>query len=244
ALWDPPTWRGLALDDPQYAHRGNWIGCKSEILISTLYAIASPVCLWRQSRLDRSELERGVASALFDVWIGEERLATLDPRILYEARKSTDWRRLRDSDPSRYWLQGMKLKDLDELFAEMSNDGQLMSEEAFRQRYLERARSTGNSQRPLGLAANPLQGFELEKRPVFARVMAVHLRVHHALVRLDSAGGIGRMSLEELFALRPESPVRGGIEDPVSLKYLMRKRESKVRPLLWDDSYARLVAAS
>lgn len=237
ALWDPMTWSDFELEDPAYAHRGKWIGCTSATLISTLRAIALPVYLWRQPRFDRSELEREVASALIDSWIDEESLAALEPRLPYEARKCRDWRKLRDADPARYWLQGMKLKDLDDLFAEVSSpDESLTSENAFRGLFLERAQARGAVQKPLGLAANALQGFTLKDRPVFARVLAVHLRIHHALLRLDWAGGIGRMPLEQLFALPPESRVHGTVEDNVSLEYLMQKRRRRLQPLLWGDS--------
>jgi TIR domain len=237
ALWDPATWNDLALEDPDYAHRGNWIGCTSETLISTLRAIAVPVYLWRQPRFDRSELEREVASTLFESWIDEESLAALEPRLLYEARKCRDWRTLRDADPARYWLQGMKLKDLDDLFSEISSaDGSPISESALRDLFLKRARTRGAIQKALGLAANALQGFTLTKRPVFARVLAVHLRIHHALLRLDWAGGIGRMTLEQLFALPPESRVQGTVESAASLEYLMQKRRARLQPLLWDES--------
>jgi hypothetical protein len=242
ALWDPQTWNGLVLEDRRYAYRGSWIGCRTETLISTLRAIATPVYLYqRQTRLDRSELEREVASILLTSWIDEESLAAIEPEIVYEARKCTSWRTLRDNDPARYWLQGMKLKDLDRLFDEMSGtNGQMISREAFRQRYLERAGSTGENQKPLGLAANPLQGFTLAERPVFARVMAVHLRIHHALLMLDSAGGIGRSTLEKLFELPATSAVRATQSETASLKYIVERTGQRLRPLLWDATWTRL----
>jgi len=245
ALWDPESWNGLVLDDPRYAYRGDWIGCRTDTLISTLRAIATPVYLYtRETRLDRSELEREVASLLFSSWIDEESLAAITPEILYEARKCTDWRRLRDNDPARYWLQGMKSKDLNRLFDEMSGtNGEVISGQAFRQKFLERAGLTGDTQKPLGLAANPLQGFTLAKRPVFARVMAVHLRVHHALLLLDSAGGVGRSSLEKLFDLPVTSAVRGTASETASLTYLTGPMSQRLRPLLWEESWAQLAPA-
>jgi hypothetical protein len=151
---------------------------------------------------------------------------------------------MRDNDPARYWLQGMKLKDLNDLFDEMSGvNGDVISGQAFRQRYLERAGLNGEAQKPMGLAANPLQGFTLAKRPVFARVMAVHLRVHHALLRLDSAGGIGRSSLEKLFDLPAKSAVQGTQGEAASLKYIMERMGPRLQPLLWEESWTRLAPA-
>jgi hypothetical protein len=240
ALWKPATWKDLVLEDRLYAHRGDWIGCTSATLIRTLRAMVIPVYLWRQPRFDRSELEREVASALVDSWIDEESLAALDPRVLYEARKPPNWRTLRDQEPARYWLQGMKLKDIDALFSEIAcKDGSPLSEAAFKQLFLERARTGGEVQKPLGLAANALQGFTLSGRPVFARVLAVHLRIHHALLRLDLAGGIGRMTPDELLALPSRSRVEGTVEGDVSLAYLMRKRRARLQPLLWNDAVTR-----
>lgn len=242
-LWDPRSWCNFALHDPNYAHRGNWIGCSSERLTSTLHAIAGPVCLYhRETRLDRSELEREVAAMLFYSWCDEESLAAIDPRLPYEARRCRNWRQLRDDDPARYWLQGMKSKDLESLFSEMSeHEDAVASREAFRRLYLERARSSGVAQRPLGLAANPLQGFTLETRPVFARLMAVHARVHRALITLDSAGGVGRTSFEQLFDLPETSPVRGSDGETASLKYILERMATKLRPMLWEESWPQMM---
>jgi hypothetical protein len=246
ALWSPITWKGLVLEDPRYAHRNNWIGCRTETLTSTLHAIVAPVYLYKHDvRLDRSELEREVASILYDSWTDEESLARIAPSLLYEARKCTGWRTLRDEDPARYWLQGMQPKDIPGLFEEMTNsDGQLVSEEDFHRRYLDRSFSKGLAQKPLGLAANALQGFALTNRPVFARVMAVHLRVHHALVRLDASGGVGLTSLEQLFDLPVSSAVRGTDAEAASLTYITKRTGARLRPFLWEETRTKLVTAS
>jgi hypothetical protein len=235
ALWSASTWKELELEDPGYAYRGAWIGCRSATLTSTLHAIAVPVYLYsRATRLDRQELERVVGAALYDSWIDDEGIAAVQPSLVYEARKCTDWRALRDANPARYWLQGMKPKDLEKLFAQLSSgDGAVLSKEAFEELYVDVAGGSGSAQRPLGLAANPLQGFTLETRPVFARLMAVHLRIHAALLRLDSAGGVWRFSLEELFGLPASSPVHGTESDVPSLMFLQQHVGPRVRPMLW-----------
>jgi len=139
----------------------------------------------------------------------------------------------------------MQPKDIPGLFEEMTNsDGQLVSEEDFHRRYLDRSFSKGLAQKPLGLAANALQGFALTNRPVFARVMAVHLRVHHALVRLDASGGVGLTSLEQLFDLPVSSAVRGTDAEAASLTYITKRTGARLRPFLWEETRTKLVTAS
>lgn len=176
ALWDPQSWTELQLDKLSYAYQRLWMGCNSQRLISTLYSISAPIYLYRRNapRLDRSELEREIAGLLFDSWTDEESLAAISPTILYEARKCTDWRGLRDKNPQRYWLQGMKPKDIDLLFHEMTtNNNELIRENDFTNLFKKRFFEAGSLQKPLGLAANALQGFTIYNRPVFCRVMMV-----------------------------------------------------------------------
>ena len=127
----------------------------------------------------------------------------------------------------------MTLKDLDILFSEISTpDASPISETAFRNLFLERARAGGPLQRALGLAANALQGFRLADRPVLSRVLAVHQRIHYALLRLDSAGGISRMTWTNCSLCHLNRACM------VSLKYLMQKRRARPQPLLSESPTA------
>ncbi len=152
---------------------------------------------------------------------------------------------LRDTDPQRYWLQGMKPKDLEAAFDEMSAaENGLLAVDAFRALYLERYQSSLAAQRALGLVANALQGFTPETRPVFARVMAVHLRVHYALLRLDAAGGVGVGALGALFKLPASSEVLNMELRTTSLAYITMQLGRKIAPLLADGPSSSASASS
>ena len=67
---------------------------------------------------------------------------------------------------------------------------------------------------------------------MFARVMAVHLRVHCALLKLDAAGGIGQRPAMALFELPASSTLRGTDLEAASSTYIAARLGPKLDELL------------
>jgi TIR domain len=232
ALWAPRGRQEFRLEDTMYAHQGKWMGCRSPALISSFYAFAAPIYLYKRGapRLDRSELEREIASNLYESWTDEESIALVEPTLRYEARKFIDWRSLRDEDPARYWLQGMKAKDIDALFDEMTGeDNALIREPAFRALYQQRYAGPASLQKPMGLAANAFQGLGFTNRPVFDRLLCVHAILHYALLELDDTNGIPSKPSNELFVLPESSTLYNTPAGIAAKKYLSKKFDYRLK---------------
>ena len=223
SLWAPETWVALRLDDERYAFAGRWMGCASDYLIHILYSMIAPIALYPRTA-GLSELERAIVEAVYRSFADDEVLARADPGQPYEARRCTDWRTQRMADPRKYWLQGLLPRDLDAARAELRDEReQLVSREAFASKYLALYRGSDRSaQKPLGLAANGLQGFELRTRPIFARLAAAQVRLYNALLRLDQFGEV-RSPRSGLFALEPSSAIVGTEESNVSRQYVVQR---------------------
>lgn len=224
SLWDPRTWVALRLDDERYAFAGRWMGCASGELIHILYSLIAPLVVLYPRTAGLSELERTIVEAVYRSFADDEVFARIEPVQVYEARRCKNWRSLRQDDPRRYWLQGLLPRDLDDARdAFRDESGDLLSREDLASKYMALYRgSDGAAQKPLGLAANALQGFELRSRPVFARLLAAQLRMYSALLRIELEGEVA-VPRSELFELSAHSRLAGTEEAEVSRLYLTQR---------------------
>ena len=221
SLWRSTTWTSLALADPEYAFRGRWMGCASDELIHILYSMLAPIAALKGRTGGLSEGEGVLIDEIYKSFANDELVARIAPAVPYAARKCTDWRRQRREAPATYWLQGLLPRDLDAaLSCLLDGAGELLPRETVAARYLELFHgSDGSAQKPLGLAANALQGFELRTRPVFARLIAVQVRLYGALLRVEQESET-RVSSPSVFDLEPGSPLHTTIEEATSQVYL------------------------
>ncbi len=221
SLWDPAAWLALRLEDERYAFSRRWMGCASSELIHILYSLIAPMVTLYPRTAGLSELERAVVEGIYRSFGDDEVLARIHPVQLYEARRCTNWRRLRQEDPRRYWLQGLLSRDLDAARdAFRGDDGELLSRETLAAKYLALYRGSDRAaQKPLGLAANALQGFTLHSRPVFARLLAAQVRMYGALMRIELEGE-SSVDRRELFRLSGSSRLKGSEEADVSRSYV------------------------
>jgi hypothetical protein len=236
SLWDPQTWFALRLDDDQYAFARRWMGCASSELIHILYSLIAPMVALFPRTAGLSELERTIVEAVYRSFADDEVVARIEPVQPYEARRCRNWRALRQQDPSRYWLQGLLSRDLDAARdAFRDENGGLLTREALAEKYMALYRgSNGAAQKPLGLAANALQGFELQSRPVFARLLAVQLRMYSALLRIELEGEAA-VPRGELFKLSSHSRLVGTEEAGVSRLYLEERLVPEVARAIGAD---------
>jgi hypothetical protein len=223
SLWDPQTWKALRLEDEGYAFSGRWMGCKSPQLIHVLYSLIAPMVALYPQTAGLSELERAIIDALYKSFANDEVFARLDPGLPYEARRCADWRAKRAADPRQYWLQGLLPRDLDAARAAFRDErGQLLSRDALAQKYMALySGSDGRAQKPLGLAANALQGFELDTRPVFARLIAAQVQMYNALLKLEQ--NEARARRHTLFDLQSGSAL-GNTEESIVAKTYLREQ--------------------
>lgn len=236
SLWRPSTWNALQLADEQYAFSRRWMGVATNELIHILYSLIAPMVALYPKTAGLTESERVIIESIYRSFSDDESFARIEPEQEYEARRCTNWRTLRQENPRKYWLQGLLPRDLDTAREAFRDDGgNLLSRGALAQKYIRLYEGAdGKAQKPLGLAANALQGFRLDTRPVFARLVAAQIRMYGALLKLEIHG---EASIERatLFDLGPQSPLRNSEEEEVSKLYL----EERVIP-----EVARAVNAS
>jgi hypothetical protein len=174
---------------------GSWMLNRSSELISALYALFTPVAIWRllKDRLTNVDcsVDKGVyfryqlARQLYSTFHHDDILASLSPVLQYDPRVS-DWRTKRLEFPEKHWWQGLTRGRLDrviEIFITGDNMAKrLLTFGEFEDVYLTTYESCDRSrQKILGVAANPLYGFTPFERPVFWRSLMVQAHLHHAL---------------------------------------------------------------
>jgi hypothetical protein len=198
ALGNPRTWTDFADTRPD----GLWMKSDSDALTNTLYAIWAPMVTLYLERVSwerrfasfedwRSRLQVLLMKAVSDVYQDDDTVSRIEPPIRYTPRVP-GWRSRRESDPARYWWQGLSddrwtkaarefvTRDPDEL-------PRLMSAQEFRTQYRALFASGDDAaQQSLGLAANALFRFSTAERPVYWRVLAAQALLHHGLLRTRS----------------------------------------------------------
>ena len=224
SLWRPNTWDALKLTDAKYVFSGRWIGVASEELIHILYSLISPMVALYPRVAGISETEQTILSSINKSFADDEDIAKLAPAQEYAARNCQSWKSLRENDPRKYWLQGLQSRDLDAARKDFVNDkGKLLSREQFAKLFIDLYDGgDGKKQKPLGLSANALQGFELKTRPIFARLAAAQIRMYQALLRIEMEGET-RARKSGLFELPSNCILRGTEEESVSLEYLKNR---------------------
>jgi hypothetical protein len=170
-LSQPATCRDL-----RRTHSDPWILSVTETTISTVYSLWAPVIGYQLQREDlqrrrasfdwRTKLQLCMLESLTDCFTNDALIANIDPKIEYSPRVS-GWRRLREHHPSRYWWQGVspeRLADIISHFALIDRRTGLLrlrSRVEFRDHFHQVVQSADPADRwPIGIAANPLFGFE------------------------------------------------------------------------------------
>jgi hypothetical protein len=176
---------------------GNWmLNCSSE-LIATFYALFGPLALFHLLReklttIDLS-LDHGVwfryrlARELYESVQDDYGLANCAPALPYDP-VVPGWREKRLEFPRQYWWQGLtrgRLERAVQKFIVTEPAGRrLMTFGEFEDLY--RSTYRGNDakeQKTVGLAANAIYGFTPFDRPIYWRLIMVHVHVHNALRR-------------------------------------------------------------
>ncbi len=199
ALRAEATWTHLEpkrdLRDPAV-----WMGTDSSLLVSVLFDLYSPLMLFRKlsyalrrslSSLERADrLRFGLLEAAFYALTNEAELAAGWPALEYTPRAQL-WRLKRAEDPARYWWQGLSIERVDEVMPYFIAPGadelssHVVEFPQFRSAYEQAYRSSGKTQRPLGLLANPLYGFCPKTRPVYWRLLRVWETCYRELLPVD-----------------------------------------------------------
>jgi hypothetical protein len=176
---------------------GSWmLNCSSE-LIATFYAVFAPLALFHLLReklttVDLS-LDHGVwfryrlARELYESIQDDQSLADCTPALPYDP-VVPGWRKKRLELPRRYWWQGLTRGRLDravqKLIVPDANTRRVVTFGEFEDLYRSIYRGDDpNEQKILGIAANAMYGFTPFDRPVFWRLIMVHVHLHNALCR-------------------------------------------------------------
>jgi hypothetical protein len=256
SLTDPDLWENLlpGEDDPAPEARRPPMGAANYNVISTLHGLFAPLVIVRGMRrgltlLDlslepRIHLQYELASAIYDSFSEDTRLATLAPALDYDP-SDKEWRRLRQSKPEKYWWQGLTMgrleRILDALTAMNSSADEpprVVTFGEFEELYITVA-ATGSEidRKNLAVAANALLGFRPEKRPVFWRMMIVQARLYQALMptkepdfRPPQSGldweDLLRLDDQERFRWRTPIPGAPDLEGTLPLAATISKRNS------------------
>jgi hypothetical protein len=194
----PRVWQELRPKRESFGSKSDpWMLSNSSELVSILYALYAPMalfCLLRDKMttvdcsLDPSVWFRyRLARQLYMSFQEDAELAALDPPLEYEPLVA-DWRKKRLENPAKFWWQGLTQGRLDTavriFILENANGKRLLRFGEFETLYNEIYNGSDfNKQKALGTAANALYGFMPCDRPVFCRLLMVHIHLHHALNR-------------------------------------------------------------
>ena len=101
------------------------------------------------------------------------------------------WREKRDAAPRRYWWQGISEERFDgargafvkEIDAEL--DVKMFSFNEFKATYESAYQGDASAQKPLGLLANALYGFDPESRPVYFRLVTFWFACYSTFLKIN-----------------------------------------------------------
>ena len=217
-LAQPATWPSMAITAKGYPAAG-WMGANSRTLVDLLHGFAGPLFAYRALDYEaarnvalidrRSRLIIGLLHAAVELFTDEILIASSAPRIQY-APRVPDWRSKRQTDPARYWWQGLSRYRFDELrclflrASSVESTANFVSALEFQDNYekLYSGEYTDRKQQQLmGLFANGFYGFVPRNRPVLWRALACQARLYQAILAcadLDFAG-VDSLSSDVLF---------------------------------------------
>jgi hypothetical protein len=193
--------------------------------VATVYGLFAPLVVVRHmsrqltlvdlSLEARIQLQYFLAARLYGSFKDDFQLAAIDPAIPYDPR-NPNWRRLRHSDPARYWWQGLTMGRLEGILDlltvpdESASGGRLASFGEFEVLWHDSVANEDERRcKTLAVASNALLNFRPQERPVFWRVLIAQARLYQALVRTRADGFSVPTSLEAWDALL-------SLEDPAS----------------------------
>lgn len=221
ALSSPSAWKEF--DITRDLSTGAWMGSESDTLVDTLYSLMLPTVVFNLlsgslsrnfALLDwRAKLQLSILEAVSESFINDHLIAGLDPGIDYSPRVP-DWRKKRQSNPQKYWWQGLSEDRLSNAIAEFTLKGKdseskrILTRTEFHERYKNLFRRASRSeQQALGLAANALYGFTPKSRPIYWRLLIIQARLYHALLKTGMDNLRRPSSTNEAFQLfSPSNP--------------------------------------
>lgn len=183
------------VSDAERRDPDSWMLCRATETIATAYDFLHPLALFfllrdKMTRVDCTldaevSFQYRLARLLVRSFQDDSCIAELDPLIPYTPRVK-DWREKRRVNPARYWRQGVTPGRLDRavrmVLATTGETRRVLTYGEFEDLYV-RLYKEGDreSQKTLGVFANPLYGFAPHKRPVFWRLALIQAHLHRAL---------------------------------------------------------------
>jgi hypothetical protein len=262
-LSDPKMWRELRVEKKNWDSQEPWMLNKSSELIGVLYALYAPLALYvllrgKLTTIDCT-VDHGVwfrfllSRELYVAFQSDASLAACLPTLEYNPLVP-GWRQKRLERPAIHWWQGLSPGRLDRavrLFIVQEGQTQrLATFGEFEDMYVAAYEGSERSQQKLlGIAANPIYGFNPSDRPVFARLIMVQVHLHVALrqaVPKDPTSLLtDRGKLKEYLRLkncRAAWPINMTTGDPqeVALEYLSHRLCLSSRLISYSDVSAAI----